>query len=435
MIWLRIAAIVALAGACRAADVDLEAALGAAKWLEASGIRSAHGMVWPADPRDPASLSTSLYAGTPGPVLFFLELYRYTGQRRFLEQARAGADALLDSIAAESESGLYEGISGIGFTLGQAYEITGDARYREGAIRCVRLLRQRAQQTGRGIQWNGTTDVIAGGSGIGLFLLWADQHVKTTDGRALAIRAGERLMELGHPAGEGRLKWMMDSKFPREMPNFSHGTAGVAYFLATLYQQTHHRKFLDAALAGARYLLSIADLQGEACVIYHDSGEKKLYYLSWCHGPAGTARLFYRLYQATKDPEWLDWTRKSAQALIANGAPQRVVTPGEWNNLSVCCGVTGQAQFFADMYQVTQDRQYLDQARRASRLLAAKMTQDPAGTRWVQAEHRVRPELLLAQTGYMQGASGIGMWLLHFSAFLNHSQKPVIVFPDNPFTY
>ena len=38
------------------------------------------------------------------------------------------------------------------------------------------------------------------------------------------------------------------------------------------------------------------------------------------------------------------------------------------------------------------------------------------GLRWVQAEHRVRPELLVAQTGYMQGAAGIGMWLLRLDA-------------------
>jgi lantibiotic modifying enzyme len=410
-----------LACTCLAAeDSTLEAARGAAKWLETAEV--------------PKS-DNNLYDGASGPVLFFLEMFRYTGGQNYLKSARARADALLSSIATEEGNGLYEGLAGVGFTLGEAYLVTKDAKYRDGAMRCVELLHERAQSAGRGIQWNDTTDVIAGGSGIGLFLLWADEQLHVPAARQTAIGAGERLLELAQPAGRGQLKWMMDSKFPREMPNFSHGTAGVAYFLATLYEKTHQRKFLDAAVAGANYLLAIADTQGDACILYHDNENKKLYYLSWCHGPAGTARLFYRLYQATKDPSWLEWMKKSANALVASGAPDRVVTPGDWNNISVCCGVTGQAQFFLDVYQVTGDRKYLDLAARASALLVSKATQDKAGTRWVQAEHRVRPELEIAQAGYMQGASGVGMWLLHFSGFLSHSDKPVIAFPDNPFVY
>lgn len=398
----------------------LEAALGAAKWLQTA---------------EPAKNDTSLYAGSPGPALFFLELYRYTGDERYLKSARSGADALLTSLTTEEGSGLYEGIAGIGFTLGEAYLVTNEPKYRDGAIRCVGLLRERAQRTGHGVQWNDTTDVISGGSGIGLFLLWADEHLHAAAAGQLAAQAGERLLDLGHSEKLGQIKWMMDSKFPREMPNFSHGTAGVAYFLATLYEKTHDRKFLDAAVSGANYLLSIAGTQGDACIIYHDNENKKLYYLSWCHGPSGTARLFYRLYQITKDATWLDWVKKSASALLANGAPGHVVTPGEWNNISVCCGVAGQAQFFLDLYQVTNDQQYIDVATKATELLVSKSTHDETGTRWVQSEHRVRPDLLVAQTGYMQGASGVGMWLLHFNAFLNHSRKPVITFPDNPFVY
>jgi hypothetical protein len=45
---------------------------------------------------------------------------------------------------------------------------------------------------------------------------------------------------------------------------------------------------------------------------------------------------------------------------------------------------------------------------------------------------RVRPELLVAQTGFMQGAAGVGMWLLRFDAF-ERGKKPLITFPDSPF--
>jgi len=52
--------------------------------------------------------------------------------------------------------------------------------------------------------------------------------------------------------------------------------------------------------------------------------------------------------------------------------------------------------------------------------------------RWIQAEHRTRPELLTAQTGYAQGAAGIGLALLHWDAFYQ-SREHGIRLPDSPF--
>src|SRR5215510_15190830 len=161
----------ALVSPCFAQRTNLLAARNAAKWLDSTAVRTNAGSVWPSDPRDSKSVNTTLYAGTPGPVLFFLELYRYTGEQKYLKSARSGADALLNAIQSEEGTGLYEGIAGIGFTLGEAYLITHDAKYREGVLRCVELLRQRAKNVGRGVEWNDTTDVIAGASGTGLFLL------------------------------------------------------------------------------------------------------------------------------------------------------------------------------------------------------------------------------------------------------------------------
>jgi len=58
-----------------------------------------------------------------------------------------------------------------------------------------------------------------------------------TASRDLAVKAGLRLIELGVPENGG-LKWRMEPEGPRLMPNFSHGTAGVAYYLATLHLET-----------------------------------------------------------------------------------------------------------------------------------------------------------------------------------------------------
>lgn len=409
-----------------------DAGLKAANWIESTAVHRPQGTAWPTDPKDPKSVNTSLYSGIPGPVLFFLEAYHDTGDKQFLDQARSGADSLLASIENEKSAGLYEGLAGIGFTLNETYKVTHDRKYRDGAVRCVQKIELEATRSPDGVSWGDSSDIISGSSGVGLFLIYAANELNDPSARDLAVQAARHLLALSEPSNGGLL-WRMDSKFPRIMPNFSHGTAGVAYFLATVYQQTHDAKFLDAALAGAKYLTSIADTQGDQCLIYHDVPDNKnLYYLGWCHGPPGTARLFYRLYQITGVKTWLDWVKKSERSLLDSGIPEKQ-TPGFWNNVSLCCGSVAVAQFSLELYRVTKDPQYLAFAKHVTADLLAKSTAEGNGLKWIQAEHRVKPDLLIAQTGLMQGAAGIGMWLFHMDEF-EHGKNALITLPDNPFS-
>jgi lantibiotic modifying enzyme len=284
---------------------------------------------------------------------------------------------------------------------------------------------------GRGVEWGPTADIISGSAGTGLFLIYAFHETGGWHWLDLAARAGARLIELGRPANGG-LKWAMDPEFPRLMPNFSHGTAGIAYFLAALYRETKRAEFLDAALAGAKYLLSIAKTEGETCLIFHDEPDNNdLYYLGWCHGPVGTARLFFLLSAVAGDTTWLHWVRKAANGLRQSGIPERE-TPGFWNNAGICCGLAGVGEFFLDLYREMGDEADLDFSERVAARLLAKATVVDGRMFWVQAEHRTRPEYLLAQTGYMQGAAGIGSYLLRLAAARRRSVRRA-VFPDTPF--
>ena len=405
-------------------------AIDAEKWIRASRIETAAGVTWPADPANPKSTSASLYSGSPGIVLFLLELHHATGRREYLDEARRGADDLIARVATEKGTGLYDGVAGLGFVLGETWRATRDDKYLNAAKNAVRVLTARASVTGRGVQWSATSDIIAGGAGTGLFLLHAADVLRADDARALAIRAGDRLLELGIPENGG-LKWRMTPSFARLMPNFSHGTAGIAYFLATLHKATREPRFLDGAIAGARYLQAIAKTEGNICLVPHNQPDGlDLYYLSWCHGPAGTARLFYQLAQATGDNSWMTWVHRSANALLTSGIPEQR-TPGFWNNVSQCCGSAGVAQFMLDLHGVTRDPKHLAFAEKMTADLLARATRDDKGSRWIQAEHRVRPELLVAQTGYMQGAAGIGMWLLRLDA-QQRKRAPFVRFPDSP---
>src|SRR4051812_16068106 len=76
-------------GAYRAAAID------AAKWIRTSRVATLFGYAWPGDPKAPKSISTALYSGSPGVVLFLLELHNATGDLAYLDEARRGADELM----------------------------------------------------------------------------------------------------------------------------------------------------------------------------------------------------------------------------------------------------------------------------------------------------------------------------------------------------
>lgn len=416
----------------RAESTYLEKALQAAEWINSSALKIPNGSkVWPADPRALHTVSNTLYTGNPGVILFFLEAYYSTGKEQYLDDACEGANYLLTAVVHQKGMGLYTGISGIGFVLWEVFKATKKEKYREGVRHCINWIRNSAKRVGEGVQWNSSTDIISGTAGIGLFLLTMAKELKDPTLYDLAAAAGKRLLELGIPAKDG-LKWRMNPYFSRLMPNFSHGTAGVAYFLAALYKDTKKKKFLDGALAGASYLLSVAKKNGDTCLIFHhEPGGEDLYYLGWCHGPVGTARLFYRLYEVTADKTWMEWVKKSAHSIMKSGIPEKQ-TPGFWNNVGRCCGSAGVAEFFLDLYRITNDQKYIAFSKKMTRHLLKKATPAGKGLKWIQAEHRVRPDLLVAQTGLMQGAAGIGLWLLKLDAF-EKGKKEKISFPDSPF--
>ena len=410
--------------------VDSQAvAVDAAKWIRTSRLETTFGVTWPADPRDPKTVSTALYHGSPGIILFLLELYQATGDRAYLDDAKHAADELMTKINTETRMGLYDGIAGIGFALGETWRATKDERYHRGAASVARLLARNAGVVGIGVQWNNTTDIVSGGAGIGLFLLYMDDLFHDSDSRALAVRAGTRLLDVAI-ADKGGSKSTADPSSRHVVPNFSSGIAGISYFLATLYTKTNDKLFLEGAIRRATYLQAIAKTDGDICLLpYELPDHPDLFYLGWDHGPVGTARLFYRLYQATGDDTWMTWVKKSANGILASGIP--APRPDSWNSVSQASGAAGIAQFLLDLYGVTKDQKYLDFATKMTDDLVARATRDDKGTRWVQAENRAEPNVLVAQTGYMQGAAGVGMWLLRLDG-ARKGRAPFVHFPDSP---
>ena len=422
-----------------------ETALKAEKWISSSSVITNKGKTWLQVPADsvwrnyPAdSFPKDIYSGTSGVVLFYLELYNSTSDKTYLAEAESGAQFLINTldnkVYNKDSVGLYTGLAGIGFTLDKVFLASNKKIYRDNALKCITLLEKSAQQKGNGVEWGGITDIIYGGAGIGEFLLYADEKMEDKAALPLAKKIADRLLESSVPDSSGGVKWPMNPEEiakPRFMPNFSHGTAGVCYFLASMYEKTKEKKYLDAAMAGMKTLERCTSPDG--LIFHHEPDKKDLFYLGWCHGPAGTARLYYKFYQITKEEKWMDKIKLAAKSMMNCGLPEKQ-TPGYWNNVSQCCGIASTAGFFLDLYDITKSKEYLDVSKRAAKILIDRASEEKGGLKWTQAEHRIKPDFLQAQTSYMQGGAGIGVLLLHLDDFEN-GKKPFIMLPDNPFSY
>ena len=414
----------------------LDAALRAEHWIRSTAIDSARGRTWPAVPGDAkrGAPESTLYSGAPGVVLFYLELHAFTGERRFLDEAvRGAADiaaAIPESGVGVREAGLYEGVAGHVFVLQAVHRASGRDEFAAAARRGAKAIAAASKTGGDGVAWNDVTDIISGSAGIGLALL-TERDLLGDQAIDLARRTGDHLIALAKPVTDGQRKWMMDPTFPREMPNFSHGTAGIAYFLATLSAHGGERRHLDAALDGARYLKAIAAPSGDGFVIRHHDGDgAQLFYLGWCHGPAGTSRLWQRLAALDRGGKWSETEDGGARGLIAQGVPEQR-TAGFWNNISQCCGNAGVAEYFVERFRRGGRADDLAYARRQADDLLHRGTIDGDAERWVQAENRVSPLDVAAQTGWMQGAAGVGAMLLHLDAATRGDRRErAAVFPD-----
>jgi lantibiotic modifying enzyme len=405
-------------------------------WLSGVSHRGTYGLSWAADPRNPKSESYDLYNGMPGVVLFFLEYAQATGDRDALVTASQAADTVAAVLQSPNGyidklgAGLYAGVAGLAYVLYETYRATGERKYRDAAARALEHVKRLARRVDTSVEWTPVVDIVSGTSGTGLALLALDAEYNDAGLLQLAHDAARRLSTLG-VAEHGGLKWAMNPTFARRMPNFSHGTAGVAYFLATVAERTNDGELLDVAAQGATYLRNVANktANGGWRVFHSEPGNESLYYLSWCHGPAGTARLYERLGRSAKYKALGGEVARLAQGTIDSGVPER--SPGFWNNISQCCGNCGVVEFFTTLYRTSRDEKHVDYAKRVMDDALGRATEENGGLKWIQAEHRVQPDNVVAQTGLMQGAAGVGLALMHLDNAMK-GRADRIMLPDNP---
>ncbi len=444
-------------GPLRSSGEYLHGAEEAARWIHSARMEKERGIAWHPDPDHPEKAVTvgpdnTVYSGSAGIVLFLLELGRAAGKDSYVDEAQRGADYLASTwkrLLSGGSAGplpgsalsFDNGLAGTAFSLTEVWKAVQRPAYRDAAFAATQALVGSVRSSGNG--WISSPGVGLGG-GVALYLLYAARAFHDPSLRELAASGGERILDLAERDPRGGLRWRgVDLRSVKTraygvppnayFPNFELGTAGVAYVLARLYEETKRPEFLDAAKEGARHIESIATVDGDAALVhYREPDLTDIYYLGYCHGPAGTARLFYQLYKVTGQRHYLEWTEKLARGIVRSGVPEKL-TPGYWNVVCQCCGSAAVTELFLSLSLATGKAGYRDFALRVADQLISRQTDlDGKGYRWYQAWTRIKPWEVNAETGYKIGAAGVGAALLH-THLAARGRYSAILFPDNPF--
>lgn len=437
----------------------LQLALGAAEFIERQRVEDS--VLWRRTDEPDAPIDLSVYHGAAGVSVFFLELAAAGASPTFTERAIEAGRVVADRVMAKERSSVsfatgWPGYSFALLAMSEAASQEADRRlFTAAASHCLDRLWDQSTRFEHGVGWiepmpfsditghsgeREIFDLSVGAAGAGLALLDAYQRGLRTVDIERVVNVADRLLDVGEATPDGT-RWglMADMPFAFSAPNFAHGSAGVGYFFARLFEQTGEPRFLAAAQSAAHYTMSRASAVGDGCLVCHtEEAKPPSFYLGSCHGPAGTDRLMVLLGRLTDDPIWAAHSASMLNGLRALGAPQ-TRSWGWWNNYGQCCGDAGLGDYALSMWELTRNDAYLQLAHDCAEVIAqtavsmGSVNGSADAVCWPMAEHRARPQFVQSQTGYMQGAAGIGSFLVHL-ATIDSDQAARIRFPDELLT-
>ncbi len=401
----------------------------------------------------------TFYAGTAGQVYLNLHLYKITHKKEYLDTALEGGKYLIwrwqnkrELKRNFSDFAFTTGWAGISYVLIALYKTTKDENYKKivTEILDTKISEAKKSPDGVGYYWSNFNGIV-GNAGSILTLLYAAKELDNSKWKDFAIEAGRFFLNKGKTQKAGIAYDGVDLNFfsgekDYVDPNFPMGTAGVGYTLLRLYEESGDKKFYEAVKGIPEYLESVAvkSRSGAKLLAHGLPKNNDLFFLGYCHGPAGTARFWYKLYKITGEHKWLEEAFNYAEGIIEVGAPE-IKSPGYWAH-NFCCGTAGILNTFLGLWAETRDEKWLNYARRCGRVIAGDairsdeydphnerlpVDKDKLQVKWIFV-HRRNPDVASTRIGLYDGAAGVSLAL----ATLYQAEKGLFEVPravDDPF--
>ncbi len=427
----------------------LELAEAVARWMDSIAVTSEDGVSWPDDALQPEVASFDLGRGVAGKVLFYISLYRATADEQYLETALRGADSLAAVLQRDADfdglqhrASLYSGIAGMGVAIHNVHQYVKKPRYAAALTAIVQKIDEWAieHDDSSAIYWSsGWNDLLYGDAGTVLFLAYMGHQTGNQNALDLARRGADSLLLQAQTAAAGSY-WLFRRDKDFNLPNFSHGTAGIAYVLETMAQLTGERRYADAALASVSYLNSIAIFENDEVRIPYGwplESWANQFAFGWAHGLAGTALLYERVSQGSREDVATEILASIKQTLVSIDLPATPRSPFSEASmpLDMRFGRASVLRLIADWNaEDSLPAEGLELQNAIWQQLRDAAIRDDDGVHWEVVPPAFMGDGPAAYSGYLHGAAGIGLALLRLHARLG-GRQPYVSMPDDPFAW
>lgn len=443
------------------ADIDKALEM-ATNYLDHRIVETENGIYWELD-RDDTS-HVSIYSGSAGILIYYLELYLATDDTKYLNTAKRAGDYLINYLETTDLDYTYSGINGVSYPnlqwvynsghTGIVYalivlaNISEEEKYATSAKKTLDHLLTVANKTANGISWVGEPGIFAD-SGITLVLLYAAKHL---DAKYLdaATAAGEQILSHAIQVDDDKIKFFganpkhweylanIEAGVEYEWPNFEYGSSGIAYLLFRLFEATQDEKYKQVAKQVVNYLDAIAvDIDGEASLVpYRFPDMQDKFYIGYCHGPIGTSRI-YQLFAINEqeNTSYLDQINRLTKGITKLGGPHEH-SWGYWHSFNRCCGTAGFIEQCINVKALNGPEGNSEQVdhllyESINKILAEMCYEDGEESgAWPIAWERVSPTKYAFDIGYYDGVAGIASSLLHASTYLKGHLTKIYVPAD-----
>ena len=366
--------------------------------------------------------SLSIYKGTSGLILYYLDLYNCTENSKYLSKLELLGNDLMTNLRAVKKVtvfALYLGSLGISEVLIRLYKLFGNKKYLDQAIQLIRAANPEMSN-------QNISDILAGQAGTILSLVRIHNILKE-DWIIPKIESWLHLLMQKIKLSKSGVFWDLNYQYKSGLCGFAHGSSGVAftmlelghyfgndafYWLAEL-AFAHEDGFYDKKSNNWYDLRTSPDEEKE----YEEKfkKEKEISFpqntnmVAWCNCATGIGFATLRAIQLSKNPKRI--------ATFQNAIDKTFESTSRFTDLSLCHGIAGNALLYWESYLLTGNKEHYT----ISSGFANQVT------KLTEAHLKKTKKLGPDDQSLLLGLAGVGHFLLRkkFANKLDHS----VLFP------
>jgi lantibiotic modifying enzyme len=347
-----------------------------------------------------------LMGGKAGIALFMYYYYRYTNNEKYLDKANEYIESDFEQINNGFSFGTHAGgISGILYALSIIKE--------EGFVDIDKELFQEfdtyLSDSITNCFKNNNYDFLHGALGYGIFFLrYPELYIDNLE------KAFDNLKDMATDFKENGVAWHSvnsHANFEGYNLSLSHGLSSIIHFLAKLYEHDICKdrvyNLLKEAVKYLFYNLQPVDEIGSYFPAWSDPGVYEWSRMAWCYGDMGIAASLWQVGYITGNDEW----REKAEEVLLFSANRRDVMKELVRDAGLCHGSAGLALMFHRMYNYTQRIEFKETAEYWVDV-TFKFSNSEDGVAGFKAYRPANSEGNTKETGMLEGVAGVGLSLI-----------------------